>query len=1689
MIREPLKIYTDNGLGDKDPLFLDFEIQTYTYESTRMGMPKLKATLKYEECLDDMWTSKEYVTFNGERYYIRHTPSSSKSNDDERYVHELEFRSERDELLGNVYFYDAVYNEALTYDKPCSNSTKFTFFGTLREFVDRLNCVFRYRGIGDSILKTKTDLTLSDTPVGDGYCALIDIDGDFDKELSKELSFEDNTIWEAITNVYEQFEIPFELRGKQIIFGKPSLTIGNVFKYGHDNELLSIKKNNANAKVINRITMQGSSDNIPYYYPNETEYGHITLTASENNKTLKDSDIEVVNIYQLLSKVRMGDTVTYTQLRQSVSLVTDALYCGFEDDGLQPYTLGTPLKKGYYDNRYTVQWRIKIRFAVSAAGKYMLDALGGRIWYTNEAMSRPTSMDSLLGGAQFISLIKSPIGSNSDESNIDISEQVVTTERGIDLGVLEGGIFDLTVSIRVKNTDYRNVLLIGFCELDTVSITSSTATYTSGYAWHVGDVDYEAGQLGLRINLPPSDKMVGDSFTVDAVDRINFQERLMPPIYRETNGDERFYEAINNKYPIPDKEGEYYTFPNPYIEGAPNEHIYENEEIKPTIEGVRNSYGNLFGEIIDIAYDDDDNDSLKADAEEESDKNDSLKYEHSYFYIKLNVFDGEYGFNLFKQASQTDAMTLQMRSGPCNGCKFKVQAVEFTDNTGLKYYKNPVQTIGENGAIVSGSYSEKVRKDSFQEWQQDTSINSIWICVQKDADTFGVIMPNQSNNYKPQIGDKFNIINIDLPMGYILAAEKRLEEEGIKFMYENNEEKFTFEISASRIFFAEHPEVLNEIDEYVKLKVEYDSKIYEQFVSAITITCEENVPLPNIQLTLVDELSVGESFTQKVVNQAVSMTSAGGSGSGGGLSAEGADRRYLGKQKSDRTPYKIASDSGFEVGEFVSGSQGAMLMRDPNTGRTYMELDELKVRMKAIFEELEISHISSVRGEMILSPGGSIEISYVEETDSTYRCYFKGREDNTSAECSFKKYDLAICKKFNEKDVSSNVSNRYYWRQVVNVDNENFFVELSKIFMDHSATDDAPQAGDTICQLGNADDETRQSAIVLSTVNATAPSITLYEQINSFTLEGCAVIEYGVDHSKMPPEPFFNVYGRFYFGKKDESTYLRFEPSEKTLVYKGKLTVESTIGDQTVNEFVNGIIDPKLDEIQKQIDGVIETWFGDVNPTLQNEPAVNWTSNTQRDEHLGDLYYNNTNGTAWRFTKRQVTLTPPIRYTYEWVQIPDDAIAAALAAAQEALEAANDRMRVFVDTPYPPYAIGDLWLKQDQTLLRCRTPKAEGQSFSESDWINGTTYDNTQTAINGGIITTGIIRLASYNGIITAGITGGTTASSLDLVRIWAGDVYENRNNAPFRVLQDGSIVASKANIEGKITAKSGEIAGWKIEEEKLSSKDDSVQLLSEGTIKVGGDVRLDGEGLSMSSDGYDKLRVANTEIGDYTPYLLMKESSNTTVTAEVTSPTLNFVTTSAPTSGMREAQGTICNLGYFEKDSTIRINNITISFQIPPKATGGCQLVSCTNSFVLELRHNGMAIKSWKFGSVSSPISSPDSFSYTHTINESVTINSDGIYTLYFTVDSTNPPQFYSTTTGSTSSGVTVNIQTSFGFSRDDYEKTVLARNGLMSCWEKGAMIMNQNNFTVVFGKFGLRIDESGIQRTSNGGITWGNM
>lgn len=246
--------------------------------------------------------------------------------------------------------------------------------------------------------------------------------------------------------------------------------------------------------------------------------------------------------------------------------------------------------------------------------------------------------------------------------------------------------------------------------------------------------------------------------------------------------------------------------------------------------------------------------------------------------------------------------------------------------------------------------------------------------------------------------------------------------------------------------------------------------------------------------------------------------------------------------------------------------------------------------------------------------------------------------------------------------------------------------------------------------------------------------------------------------------------------------------------------------DSALKNFINGDFANAIDTMTEQIDGKIETWF------QTSDPASDWTTDAEKAKHVGDMWYNSSTKSlsCYRKTLRLVNGTATI--VYVWRTIEDKKAIDAYDAASKAQDTADGKRRVFVAQPYPPYDVGDLWV-DGKELRRCITARASG-SWNTNDWVVAVYYDNTQTTIDGGIVTSGTIQVAGDNKSILAGITGNGTAS--DSIRFWAGASFENRKTAPFRVMQDGSVVMSKAQVEGVINAISGSIGGFRIKQGQI---------------------------------------------------------------------------------------------------------------------------------------------------------------------------------------------------------------------------------------------------------------------------------
>lgn len=466
------------------------------------------------------------------------------------------------------------------------------------------------------------------------------------------------------------------------------------------------------------------------------------------------------------------------------------------------------------------------------------------------------------------------------------------------------------------------------------------------------------------------------------------------------------------------------------------------------------------------------------------------------------------------------------------------------------------------------------------------------------------------------------------------------------------------------------------------------------------------------------------------------------------FSAKAVDEQRLNKTKDDTVKGTITWEkvqkffSGLLIGN--SNNENGGSWTPDAEGRSHLITDYLEVRMKAIFEELVINKTSTIGGKEIISPAGGVVAHKVEEVTVTYnnvsqkayRCYFLAEQEGDAVDNDFAVGDQVRSESFNvRKGTYHKDGNHFYWRLVIGRDEDPVELEGKKYhYIDLSDTDcatasDVPAKGDVLNQCGNRTDVERQNCLIFSAVDTYSPSISLYHGINSYSFANREYVEYGVN--KQNNKAFFNVYGDMYVGDRptkengyEGSSYIRYDSSTKQVSVKGKISAKSTVDGKELSQYFK-----KIGELQNQVDGAIETWFYEGVPTLENAPAISWKTDKDKEIHLGDLYYDNKTGKAYRFAKDS--------NTYKWTIITDTDIAKALSDARMAQKTANGKMKVFSVQPTTPYQVGDIWVNATypsdgstykNEVLRCQTNKAAGSQFAIGDWIKASKYTDDTVA-------------------------------------------------------------------------------------------------------------------------------------------------------------------------------------------------------------------------------------------------------------------------------------------------------------------------------------------------------------------------
>lgn len=1204
-------------------------VSSYTYDAKRMGgAPTLTATIYSSEPLQ--WKKEEFVEYNGDRFFASYTPNSTKDNSSRMWKSEITFTSRR-ELLDNTLFFDVVVDDVDTQDKDRyrSNQTKFTFGGTIYEFVARINSSMAYCGL------------YRPTDEHKGYYVVID-EG-YGTDEVKEVSFEDQYLTDVLQLINTTFELDYYWDGSVCHVGKVQHDLTDTpIKYGSSDALISVSKENANYKIVDMITGYGSSDNLPYYYPNDDEFGEAVFNTENFSKSLVSSislgdvwkwNSDVYNNTLIFSK-NSKDYYTANVFGTSSYLITNFGGKDYKGKGEESKNVIPTCSMGeeYTEHNSSAVSRligsttIWTLFEFTSSAKEDTVKMDGLSFVAKEADS------ALKFGLEFSYEYAYYVGENT---NIDTAYKSIQSVRGggsmsgeggssfgnSDSDVSNGwafgdnidGLSNYTKSSKKEHTFERNSTstIVIACKITATNIKKASGTRrmntvftsisgsieltrkpSSVYYFETSDGHTQPyDESGIKINgigdIPHKDLTFSFDGTywnateggennaakITITDRVWLAPSsvLMPSIYRNTKGAERFYYALNNTHKLPSGSG-YYEFVNLYKKGNPHQGTVTFGNIKPTIKGIVNAEGQLFGEIADIAFDSADSDVKDSDG----------KHIHNYFYIKLHKFNGDFGFDLFAHALASESAKINLiKSNGCPACSFVIGC--YWDSANNKCYNNVLTDGNGNLKSDSGKMNSKgdyILNDTYVEdnkSNQDSTKEELWICVQKDTSTLGIVMPNASAGFKPQKGDLFVITGIKPPKVLVTAAEKRLDDALVKHMSENNTDQFNNSVKFSRIFLQENPDFASKLNENAKLSIQIqgdsdsDGNLisHEVFVSNYSVKVD-NDELAEVEIELVNSLEVTKSDTKQIIDavkgEAVkSLSSMVGGSNTNSFNASITDKMYLSKLNDDTAKGTITWEKvqkflkGLNIGDgnnySIDGSGNAILssvlvnllksldfneseqsgfaIKQRSDGKYQMLLTDLIVWGKAIFNTLLIRELSYVGGNIVLSPAAG-KISYIKEVYSEttnemigWKCYLLADDGTTATINSFKVDDQVRCKTFNiAPGVYENVSNKDYWRIVSKVSTENEVItdveghELydgKKFAWIQIAKDncmegsDNPAAGDTIVLMGNRSDTSRQHLLMMETEGDSAPKFTMYRGVNSYTLKDKSIFDVGFD--------------------------------------------------------------------------------------------------------------------------------------------------------------------------------------------------------------------------------------------------------------------------------------------------------------------------------------------------------------------------------------------------------------------------------------------------------------------------------------------------------------------------------------------------------------------------------------------------
>lgn len=1068
--------------------------------------------------------------------------------------------------------------------------------------------------------------------------------------------------------------------------GYPTTEVDHIFEYGFEGGLLKVERQVQSEEIRNMLKGRGGETNIPFRYFKDTD---------PNNKDFRpDPDWveELANIY--FPNLMPATFRSYVQGWKAAHI---SKYPGYTAKGEANAYAPWAYRKGYTDTKFHPVEFVADEITISpATGDKQVEILPGYSPYVKKGSSLdkygplPDTLDN--NGDIYPTLQGTGLDIAVAVEQIESDDVAESTENDAKISNIKGA----TTTVDIKEMTTKRTITVEFPPFDvpdglTANIVtgaySKKAHYT--YAYVGGDNDV----TDLLV--------ISDSPEIIAVNTLTGAERSASRI----PAGRWKWKAVFKVELVLD----------------PNVHLPKEGWITVGYESPKLQTASLQGD----------------------------KWRNTFDIWVKNIWDSA------RQSGETDAQYSERVWKPVLGDR----------------EKNTAKVVFTSGALaVSEDYEFTIVDfpipDTSKTWEEKNEQGGViathtshWRIklAKSDAELEATGLYVPSTQKQGKAGDRFVFIGTEMThVPYVVDAEVRQADWLKDQLGEVKEIKPTAVVTTDRVRLNNEGKpnaLINQLRVGNSLRLfdqrffNEEGKAYETlYLQSITYTYREPTKddaalNPDVQIVLGDEYTSSANPVSMMQSEINALQRQVGSISNiEQIVRAVGDKLYLRKDGiSDRSLSPTQFFSLLTSGDFRAGLVGGAgwgFFKDEN-GNWVLEADRMNVRQEMSVNTLVINQAEG-RGGMEVDTAAYMNVTRVDDTADGYVCYFD--QKGGSVGNLFHVDDVAFCNQW----TSENADLKFYKRRVTAVGVDN--ITLSKTDVNGTGI---PAEGDNIIHFGNYTDATRQYVKVRDVVGGGYERY--IEALNSVNAEGVEYYFVGKQAGQ----------SRWFVGNKDlvpysgdgNGSYIEYI-NRKFNLYNVTLSVGTTIGDQTledyiksvsppveqedIEDFVNNIVDPKIEGIQNQIDGVIETWFFNGVPTLTNYPASDWNTEALKIAHLGDLYYDNDTGTAYRFSQNE-------QGTFFWNTITDDAITKALAAAQKAQDTADGKRRVFTAQPTPPYDKGDLWVnatypagttaatrdpaqgKYYNDILRCGTSRATG-AFAIGNWGLSSNYTDDTLA-------------------------------------------------------------------------------------------------------------------------------------------------------------------------------------------------------------------------------------------------------------------------------------------------------------------------------------------------------------------------